>query len=537
MFFSTLDNPYGDSEQNCISSEEDGRESLRVKLPAIDPAEAEAESGGEGSAAAERPVASASPVHTAASAPVSRPAVSSTGRIPRVSALGPSHTPHRAAVGESAAEREEGERELFREPVHTVAADTAPTSDVRWPGSKPPTVDPYGPRPKRDRRHVGAMAAVAVVLVAAVVGIGTFAYFNPLPVEVQVNGITVSIAPNATAEKLEEAAIAAGMEAPSAGNHLALDGSVIQKGGGSPYTVTVDGAQAGDGPLGLKAGAQVAFENGADTTEDFTEEQLPAEPGVVRTGTGAIHAYVAGTPGKLNRKTGTESGISVDEVVEAPVDGQLKCYNADTGGDKVIALTFDDGPWANPDTTRQILDVLEANDAKATFFTVGNCIKNAPDQVKRAFDAGCEILTHSRDHAKGDGNGVDLTRMTPEDQIAEITDGYDAIQEVTGTAPATIIRAPGGNFDGDILKTLAPYVTYEIGWNIDTTDWERPGADKVEAAIMKAGAGDIVLMHDGGGDRSQTVEALAKALPKLKEEGYRFITISELLAYNNPADM
>lgn len=156
MFFSTLDNPYGDSEQNCISSEEDGRESLRVKLPAIDPAEAEAESGGEGSAAAERPVASASPVHTAASAPVSRPAVSSTGRIPHVSALGPSHTPHRAAVGESAAEREEGERELFREPVHTVAADTAPTSDVRWPGSKPPTVDPYGPRPKRDRRHVGA---------------------------------------------------------------------------------------------------------------------------------------------------------------------------------------------------------------------------------------------------------------------------------------------------------------------------------------------------------------------------------------------
>ncbi len=84
---------------------------------------------------------------------------------------------------------------------------------------------------------------------------------------------------------------------------------------------------------------------------------------------------------------------------------------------------------------------------------------------------------------------------------------------------------------------MAPYVTYEIGWNIDTTDWERPGADKVEAAIMKAGAGDIVLMHDGGGDRSQTVEALAKALPKLKEEGYHFITISELLAYNNPADM
>lgn len=457
----------------------------------------------------------------------------STGKIPRVSSLGSSPTPHVAHGVQEAAEQ----RDHMREPVHTTASDVAAPADVCWPGSKPPTVDPYEPRPRKSRRKAAVAGAVVAALVLAVAGVAAFAHFNPAPVSVTVNGIAVSVAPNVTAQQLEDAAVATGMEAPVHGNHLAIDGSVIEEGGGEPYSVTVNGQAAPDGSLQLQEGAQVAFQNGADTTEDFTTEELPAPPGVERTGTGAIHAYIAGTPGKMNRKTGAESGVQVDEMTEEPVDGQLKCYNADTGGDKVIALTFDDGPWANPDTTRQILDILEQNDAKATFFTVGNCIQNAPDQVKRAFDAGHEILTHSRDHAKGDGNGVDLTRMKPEDQIAEITEGYDAIEAVTGQVPATVIRAPGGNFDGDILKTLEPYVTFEIGWNIDTMDWSRPGTDEVEKQLMKAGSGDIVLMHDGGGDRSETVEALAECLPKLKEQGYRFVTIDELLAYNNPEDM
>ena len=98
------------------------------------------------------------------------------------------------------------------------------------------------------------------------------------------------------------------------------------------------------------------------------------------------------------------------------------------------------------------------------------------------------------------------------------------------------MRAPGGNFKGDIVWTLQPYIDAEIGWNVDTEDWRRPGADTIASRIMKAKPGSVILMHDGGGDRSQTVEALKKALPQLKQEGYRFITISELLQYDPPAD-
>jgi peptidoglycan/xylan/chitin deacetylase (PgdA/CDA1 family) len=75
------------------------------------------------------------------------------------------------------------------------------------------------------------------------------------------------------------------------------------------------------------------------------------------------------------------------------------------------------------------------------------------------------------------------------------------------------------------------YITAEVGWNIDTEDWRRPGASTIAARILKATNGNIVLMHDGGGDRSQTVEALRTALPQLVEQGYTFVTIDELLTY------
>ena len=82
-----------------------------------------------------------------------------------------------------------------------------------------------------------------------------------------------------------------------------------------------------------------------------------------------------------------------------------------------------------------------------------------------------------------------------------------------------------------MVKNIGPLIKAEIGWNIDSSDWRRPGADAIAKQIEDAWPGAIVLMHDGGGDRSQTIEALKKALPRLKDQGYRFITIDELLQY------
>ena len=79
--------------------------------------------------------------------------------------------------------------------------------------------------------------------------------------------------------------------------------------------------------------------------------------------------------------------------------------------------------------------------------------------------------------------------------------------------------------------TLSDISDVEIGWSIDSEDWRRPGSSAIEQRILKAKPGSVILMHDGGGNRSQTVEALRSALPKLKAQGYRFVTVDELLKY------
>ena len=147
---------------------------------------------------------------------------------------------------------------------------------------------------------------------------------------------------------------------------------------------------------------------------------------------------------------------------------------------------------------------------------------------------GCQVCTHTWDHADGSGGGVDITRMSAQEQVEEVTKGYKAIKEATGEEPKHILRAPGGNFHDDAITNLWDYVDAEIGWDVDTEDWQKPGADVIAERIMSASSGNVILMHDGGGDRDQTVEALRTALPKLKSQGYKFVTISELLDYGMP---
>ena len=173
----------------------------------------------------------------------------------------------------------------------------------------------------------------------------------------------------------------------------------------------------------------------------------------------------------------------------------------------------------------------------ATFFTIGEQISDKTDYVetiKRMAAEGHQIGTHSYDHAAtGGGNGVDMTRQSPEKQIEEVQMGQQAIADATGAEASKVFRSPGGNFHDEIIWNLQPYITGEIGWNVDTEDWRRPGADAIAERLLSAKPGDVVLMHDGGGDRSQTIEALKIALPQLRAEGYKFVTIDQLLAYDD----
>ena len=328
--------------------------------------------------------------------------------------------------------------------------------------------------------------------------------------------------------------IAEGVVSPKPGNLLAVDGEVLEEGGGAAFAGTVNGNEVTDGATELHKGDVVQLDDGADATEDYdvTTEEMP--PGQVELGEGAIHVYVPGEPAQVETRTGKVSGKSVQETVKEGSDNVYLKYNANTNGEKVIALTFDDGPWP---TTSELLDVLKENDAVATFFTIGEQISDKTDYVEtiqRMAAEGHQIGTHSYDHAAtGGGNGVDMTRQSPEKQIEEVQMGQQAIADATGSEASKVFRSPGGNFHDEIIWNLQPYITSEIGWNVDTEDWRRPGADAIAERLLSVKPGDVVLMHDGGGDRSQTIEALKVALPQLRAEGYKFVTIDQLLAYDD----
>lgn len=180
--------------------------------------------------------------------------------------------------------------------------------------------------------------------------------------------------------------------------------------------------------------------------------------------------------------------------------------------DKYLALTFDDGPGAYTD---RLLDCLETNSAKATFFLVGQEIANYPDAVSRMATLGCEIGSHSYTH-------IDLTLLSAEDMTAEL---WATDQEIAALAghEATLVRPPYGNINDTVSSNVGKPM---ILWTVDTLDWETQDTEQVTAQILENAAdGSIILLHD---IYESTVAAAEAAIPKLIEQGYQLVTVSEL---------
>lgn len=385
----------------------------------------------------------------------------------------------------------------------------------------------YAPKQKADFFTRGSLIAVAVVVVLIVAGIFAFnSWMGSKPVEVTLNGdqVTISGAERSIGGLLDNNVVSV-----TPGNYVAVDGSTIRQGEGTRCTAKVNGNDTDDMGMHLNGGDKIEISNGTDITEPYTDSDPQTLPHKTELkGVGAVHLYSNNAQdGEQVTRTGKESGITATVTTKEPVDNIVQYYNVNSNGDKVIALTFDDGPWDKQ--TDEILDILEQNDAKATFFTVGQCISGHEKELQRAADMGCEIGTHTWDHAEGSGQGVSLIKMSTDERKQEVQKGLEAIKNATGQEASTIFRCPGGNFDTSVATDLEGIVTAEIGWNVDTTDWKKPGADVIAQRIQSAGPGNIILMHDGGGDRSQTIEGLRQALPKMKEQGYSFITVQELL--------
>ena len=191
---------------------------------------------------------------------------------------------------------------------------------------------------------------------------------------------------------------------------------------------------------------------------------------------------------------------------------------------KVIALTFDDGP--DQKSTTEILDLLRQYGVKATFFVVGNRVQKYPDIVKRELAEGHEIGNHSFTHPSF--VGISGTRM-----INELNETQEAIYKAAGYK-TNLFRPPGGSYSESIVQQCKKNGLHMIlwSWHQDTLDWKKPGVKRIANKVLNnARNGDIVLMHDFVSNSTQTAEALQIILPELKKRGFRFVTVSELLSY------
>ena len=188
--------------------------------------------------------------------------------------------------------------------------------------------------------------------------------------------------------------------------------------------------------------------------------------------------------------------------------------------EKVVALTFDDGP--HPKYTAEILDVLAKNNAKATFFVVGELAEKNPDLVLRQYQEGHEIANHTYTHHP---------RATLSKLELELKQTDDLIFSITGYRPE-LFRPVEGQYTDQMIQRVVKkgYQAVMWSWHRDTEDWKNPGVHRIEKKVLNGvEPGNIILFHDGGGNRSQTVKALEKIIEELQKQGYVFVTVSELI--------
>jgi peptidoglycan/xylan/chitin deacetylase (PgdA/CDA1 family) len=189
-----------------------------------------------------------------------------------------------------------------------------------------------------------------------------------------------------------------------------------------------------------------------------------------------------------------------------------------------IALTFDDGPGPY---TIELLKVLERYHVKATFFAIGEMLRYFSQATVRELKDGDVVGDHTETHPP-------LATLSAHDQYEELFEQLARIELVGGPRPV-LFRPPYGSFNATTMRELAKLHLLMVLWSVDTGDYLMPGvAVIVERALAGAHPGAIILMHDGGGNRSQTIAALPEIITRLRSEGYDLVTIPRLLADDPP---
>ena len=208
-------------------------------------------------------------------------------------------------------------------------------------------------------------------------------------------------------------------------------------------------------------------------------------------------------------------GLSVSNSIR-----RLPIYSVDIN-EKKIAITFD-AAWSAEDTD-QLIEILKKHNAKATIFAVGDWVDKNPEAVKKFHKNGHEIANHSDTHAA-------FSKISREEIKSEIVSCNKKIEAITGVTPK-LVRAPSGDYDNKSIEVAESLNMKMIQWDCDSLDYQKLSIDEIYNRITnKVQNGSIILFHNGV---ENTPEALDKILTKLEKDGYEFVTVSELIYWDN----
>ncbi len=203
-------------------------------------------------------------------------------------------------------------------------------------------------------------------------------------------------------------------------------------------------------------------------------------------------------------------------------DRELPIYCVETE-EKKIALTFD-AAWGNEDT-KQIMDILNKHDVKVTFFMTGGWVEQFPDDVKMIYENGHDLGNHSQNHKN-------MSQITDSEKESELMSVHEKVKELTGYE-MFLFRPPYGDYDNAVVKTAKKCGYYTVQWDVDSLDWKDYGVDSIIKTVTQhkaLGNGSIILCHNGA---KYTAQALDSMITTLKEAGYTFVPLSELIYKDN----
>ena len=399
------------------------------------------------------------------------------------------------------------------------------------------------------RQLVAGGCAIGLV---ALLGVGGVTWWTHRAVACEVNGTQRDVPVSSTAADL----IKKGYANPIAGNLVSISddanpAEVLQQGGGNPYKLIVNGEEVDPASYRVKDSDKIEFQNGTDVVEESTKEETRTPCGGVQfrmpdgslidpndaTSQGIYLSTIGcvaqwGKEGVETVETGSVSGRVINHGVTQEAQNLIiAAAHINPVSDKpMLSLTFDDGP-ADP-YTAQYLDILAQYGIKATFFNLGDNAKEYPELCKRCVDEGHQMASHTNAH-------MNLPQLPVDQMKSEVSTAYDSIEAASGIRPA-VMRPPYGEYYcKQFLQTLGE-MTYSAYWTVDSEDWRvagqgQSGADAIVANCTKGVNatnynGAVILMHDGGGDRSCDVMALPTIIETFLNLGYQFVTMDELIA-------